>query len=123
MRFATFSSALAYTGPDRHGQTNSCSWKQTLRNLILGKVINPDLYGGFDQLVALLFRLRRELIPKWLEECLEEISAHDVSFIGFTCMFDQTISSVALAKLIKEKDPDKLIALGGLLPSEAQRRR
>ena len=82
-----------------------------------------DLYqaGGFnrqivislDQIIETLLHLRRNVIPQWLEHWAEEIARSPAPLIGFTCMFDQTIASLALSKLIKQRTPEKVIALGG----------
>ncbi len=58
-------------------------------------------------------KIRNEIIPTYLSECLKVVSRVDPTMVGFTCMYDQTFASLALAKLIKEKHPDKLLAFGG----------
>lgn len=75
-----------------------------------GRVIR---FGGEDAFVENLIRLRNEIIPQFLREIALGIAAAPARLIGFTCMFDQTIASLALAKLIGESAPDKLLALGG----------
>ncbi len=58
--------------------------------------------------------LRETLLPELLEEWADEIAADPATMVGFSCMFDQTIASLALAKLVRERAPDKLIAFGGV---------
>src|SRR6201988_110833 len=58
-------------------------------------------------------KIRNEVVPKFLADCMRVVDASDASMIGFTCMYDQTFASLALAKLIKEKYPEKLIVFGG----------
>lgn len=69
--------------------------------------------GGCDDVVKMLLHLRTNVIPAWLDEWASRISQGPWSLVGFTCMFDQTIASAALAKLIRERAPDKMLALGG----------
>jgi ribosomal peptide maturation radical SAM protein 1 len=50
------------------------------------------------------------------EEIIIKISQMDWSaykYIGFSCTFDQLISSLALSRLIKERYPDVIIMMGG----------
>lgn len=61
----------------------------------------------------LFLKVRHEIIPLFLEECAEEILAYSPKLIGFTCMFDQTISSIVLSKILKERLEDCKIILGG----------
>jgi ribosomal peptide maturation radical SAM protein 1 len=75
-----------------------------------GRVVR---FGGEDAFVEKLLKLRSETIPRFLREVADEIAASPASLVGFTCMFDQTIASLALAKLIKERAPEKMLALGG----------
>lgn len=69
--------------------------------------------GGVDGLIRDLLHLRAKTIPGWLEEAADAVVSDGATLVGFTCMFDQTIASLALAKLVKERAPDRLIAFGG----------
>jgi ribosomal peptide maturation radical SAM protein 1 len=60
-----------------------------------------------------MLKLRNEVIPKYLNDCLNVILENQYSMIGFTCMFDQTIANLALAKLVKQRIPQILICFGG----------
>lgn len=75
--------------------------------------IDPRAHGGIDGIVDKLLRLRQETIPRWLDALADEVGASDATLVGFTCMFDQTIASVALANRIRARAPDKLLVLGG----------
>ena len=68
---------------------------------------------GCDGMVDMLLHLRTNIIPTWLAEWASRISQGPWTLVGFTCMFDQTIASAALAKLIRDRAPDKMLALGG----------
>lgn len=84
----------------------------TRRLLSLG-VIDHEEWGGEDGVIEQLLLLRTRTVPNWLDDCADEITAYEPTLVGFTCMFDQTIASVALAKRIKARSPESIIALGG----------
>ena len=75
-----------------------------------GRVVR---FGGEDAFVEKLLRLRSETIPAFLQGVAEEIAGSKATLVGFTCMFDQTVASLALAKLIRDRAPEKMLALGG----------
>ncbi len=54
-----------------------------------------------------------QVIPGFLEECMDEIRWDDYDIIGFSTVFEQNLPSLALARRIKEKDPSKVIIFGG----------
>ena len=85
---------------------------KTEEMLTLG-LVDESRFGGVDGIAEQLLALREDVIPTWLEKCADELAASPATLIGFTCMFDQTVASLALAKLVKERAPDKLIAFGG----------
>lgn len=60
-----------------------------------------------------LLRIRREVVPSFLDTVLDTIDFSDVALVGFTCLYDQTFSALALAARIREKHPDIMIAFGG----------
>jgi ribosomal peptide maturation radical SAM protein 1 len=80
--------------------------------LTLG-LIDQSRFGGVDGVAEQILRIRDDVVPRWLDENADEIAASSATLVGFTCMFDQTIASLALAKLVKERAPEKLIAFGG----------
>lgn len=63
--------------------------------------------------VKFALKCRNEIIPQFLADCMQVVDRSDATMVGFTCMFDQTIASIALAKLVKEKYPKMLVVLGG----------
>lgn len=77
------------------------------------ELIDEKQYGGLDGVVHELLRLRQEVIPEWLNRWADQIANSNTTLIGLTCLFDQTIASIALAHLVKQRAPEKLIALGG----------
>src|SRR5215831_3812213 len=58
-------------------------------------------------------KVRNEAIPKFLEDCLRVVEETEPTMVGFTCMFDQTVASLALAQLIKARYPEVFVAFGG----------
>ncbi|CAN5819189.1 RiPP maturation radical SAM C-methyltransferase [soil metagenome] len=55
----------------------------------------------------------RRYVPEFLAACLEQIPWHAYDLIGFTSLFEQNLSSLSLARLVKERYPDKVIVFGG----------
>ncbi|WPB86300.1 RiPP maturation radical SAM C-methyltransferase [Sediminicoccus rosea] len=82
-------------------------------DLAFAGALDPERVGSVDAVIERLLHLRAEVIPRWLERWADELAASPARLIGFTCMFDQTIASLALAKLVKQRAPEKLVALGG----------
>lgn len=72
-----------------------------------------ERYATPDALLDMLLRFRGEVALDYLEECGEEILRYKPTLLGLTCMFDQTLASVALAKLVKARSPETIIVLGG----------
>ncbi len=67
-----------------------------------------------DKNIDTILRLRQEIIPRFLDDLIEEIDFHSYSMVGFSCLFDQTIASLALARKIKKIYPNMFIAFGGI---------
>jgi ribosomal peptide maturation radical SAM protein 1 len=88
--------------------------REKVRDLLKDGVIDHKPLGGSEGVTRILLRLRAETFPAWLEGWADEIAKHEAPLIGFTCMFDQTIASLALARMVRERAPHKLLALGGV---------
>jgi hypothetical protein len=91
----------------------ACWLRRKVDDLLQDGILDARRFAGADGMTETLVRLRGEIIPAWLAGWADEIAAHPARFVGFTCMFDQTVASLALAKLVHARAPDKLIALGG----------
>ncbi|HUS11176.1 MAG TPA: RiPP maturation radical SAM C-methyltransferase [Pyrinomonadaceae bacterium] len=52
-------------------------------------------------------------VEGFLTECLEKIAECAPAVVGFTSVFQQQLSSLSLAKRIKERCPDTLVVFGG----------
>jgi ribosomal peptide maturation radical SAM protein 1 len=70
-------------------------------------------YSSTESLLELVLRMREVVVPAFLGECEEAIRRSGCKLAGFTCMFDQTIPSLALGRRLRRQDDDLLIALGG----------
>lgn len=55
----------------------------------------------------------RQLVPAFLERCVEDILAAAPAVVGFTTTFSQNVPSLVLAKLIKVRNPSLHIVFGG----------
>ena len=74
-------------------------------NLILRPRLSEDL---IDRILEV-----RAIVPQFLQACFEQINWQSYQFIGFTTTFEQTMASLALAKMVKEMYPHLFIAFGG----------
>lgn len=65
-----------------------------------------------DERFARILRLRDEIGP-YLEACLSafDVAAFDV--VGFSTTFEQNLGSLALARLLKARHPEKTVVFGG----------
>ena len=86
--------------------------RQCARSLVERKVLDPD-WDGVESTVENLLDLRNRVLPGWLHQWADEVAADESNLIGLTGMFDQTIASLALARLVRERAPHKMIVLGG----------
>lgn len=75
--------------------------------------LEHSVYRTKEDIYKLILQLRNKVIPLYLQECADEILKKQPTMVGFTCMFDQTLASVALAKIIKLKKPEIKIVFGG----------
>lgn len=69
-------------------------------------------FKSIAEAVDVILIIRNTIIPKYLDECAQILIKKNPDGIGFTCLYDQTLSSLALAYTIK-KIKNVPIALGG----------
>jgi ribosomal peptide maturation radical SAM protein 1 len=69
--------------------------------------------NGIDIYRNKAIKLRQEILPEYQKYLLNYIDFSQYYLVGFTCQFDQTWSSLAMAREIKKLYPDILIVLGG----------
>lgn len=55
----------------------------------------------------------RSYVDVFLDHCMRSCEYESYSIVGFTSTFEQNLASLALAKRIKEKWPEVLVAFGG----------
>jgi magnesium-protoporphyrin IX monomethyl ester (oxidative) cyclase len=67
---------------------------------------------GWEEFRADLVR-RREGIESFLAELIDRYDLASADVVGLTTMFAQTVPAVALAKMIKDRNPGAVILLGG----------
>ncbi len=66
-----------------------------------------------EESVEKLLRLRNEIVPEYLDSLLRDVDFSKYALVGFTCLFDQTTASLALAARLKEAFPELMLAFGG----------
>jgi ribosomal peptide maturation radical SAM protein 1 len=74
---------------------------------------HPIGYDDPEQFAELALVLRNRVIPEFLAECADRVLAMEPTLVGASCLFDQTIASVALARLLKDVRPELPVVLGG----------
>jgi ribosomal peptide maturation radical SAM protein 1 len=72
-----------------------------------------ERYADVESLWKLVFHMRNEVVPSFLDVCTQLVLSYSPKIVGFTCLFDQTIASVALARRLKRLDPSIAVVFGG----------
>jgi len=74
-----------------------------------------DLTVSDSSLARVVYDARkvRSITASFLERCIESIDWTSYKIVGFTTTYLQSIASLALAKLIKERSPETIIVFGG----------
>jgi ribosomal peptide maturation radical SAM protein 1 len=67
--------------------------------------------GAFD--IELLKRLRREVVPKYLDDLVRKVAWDSFEVVGFTSTFQQNTPSIALARRLRERYPRITLVVGG----------
>ncbi|WP_312034078.1 RiPP maturation radical SAM C-methyltransferase [Actinoplanes sp. TBRC 11911] len=57
--------------------------------------------------------LRRDVVPAYLEELVVSYPWDEVGVAGFSCVFQQSTASFALARRLKQRHPDLVTVFGG----------
>jgi ribosomal peptide maturation radical SAM protein 1 len=55
----------------------------------------------------------RAVVPAFLKRCASDILATGARVVGFTSTFSQTVPSLVLAKILKQRDPSLAVMFGG----------
>jgi ribosomal peptide maturation radical SAM protein 1 len=69
--------------------------------------------AGIDWDRETLKVLRDQVVPAFLEECVAEVLTRRPRIIGFSCVFNQALPSLALARRLRAVLPETLIVFGG----------
>ncbi|MFE2151521.1 RiPP maturation radical SAM C-methyltransferase [Streptomyces lavendulae] len=72
-----------------------------------------DAYPTPDSILDLFMSVRHEVIPQFLDEAADRILLSGARIVGFTCLFDQTMASLALATKLKALKPELTVVFGG----------
>ncbi len=90
---------------------------QVLERLIQDKqdclALSPKAIAPAEPQILKMLRARNEVIPRFLDDILAEIDFSAYCLVGFSCLFDQTMASLALARRIKRIHPGITVAFGG----------
>jgi len=70
-------------------------------------------YRTVSDYAEVIDKLRKAIIPAFIDDCVAQILDRKPSVVGFTCLFDQIIASVAVATRIRQAAPGIRIMLGG----------
>jgi ribosomal peptide maturation radical SAM protein 1 len=84
---------------------------QILRKRALGPDDEAELLAS-PALIARILGARRRA-DSFLQTCLEDVLRAQPKLVGFTSMFQQHVASLALARLIKQADPEVFVVFGG----------
>lgn len=72
----------------------------------------PFLLPVSENLIRLVTHIR-DVAGRLVDECLQQVLKASPRIVGFTCMFQQLMSSLSLAKQIKRHRPETLVVFGG----------
>lgn len=72
----------------------------------LGTHIDGDILSWIQ-------RLRTVLVPAYLLATCKVLEASSFDLVGFSCTFQQNVASFALARLLKQRNPDLVTLFGG----------
>ena len=103
----TFSGVL---DPQLSQDQITCLLERSVAGIEIG---STQPFSNAADLGHALIRMRHELVPEYLAECAQEILDFNPTMVGFTCMFDQALASIALATLLRERRPELLLVCGG----------
>jgi ribosomal peptide maturation radical SAM protein 1 len=63
--------------------------------------------------LAEISTLRREVLPRWLARCAEDVDWASYDVVGFTSTFLQNTASLAMGRILKERFPGLVLVYGG----------
>jgi ribosomal peptide maturation radical SAM protein 1 len=95
--------------------------EQLFARAVFGDALPPDeeyyrealaTKSATSETIARLEQIR-SAVPTFLQYCLDTTPWQTYDIIGFTSLFEQNLASLAMARLIKERYPEKIIVFGG----------
>lgn len=95
--------------------------EQLFARAVFGDALPPDeeyyrealsSNSATRETIARLEQLRSS-VTTFLQYCLDTTPWQNYEIIGFTSLFEQNLASLAMARLIKERYPEKIIVFGG----------
>lgn len=69
--------------------------------------------GSSSLALDTLVTLRDGVVPAFLDDCLEYLLSAKPDVVGFSCVFNQALPSLALARRLKRERPATVVLLGG----------
>jgi ribosomal peptide maturation radical SAM protein 1 len=78
-----------------------------------GRYLSGLREQGFTERTMAKMLALRKLVPAFLARCAEDVLALRPRVVGFTSSFSQNVSSLVLAKILKQRDASLAIMLGG----------
>lgn len=72
-----------------------------------------ESFANRARLLDFILRIRNQAIPAYIDYCAQRVLQGKPELVGLSCLFDQTLPSIVLAKRLKELQPDVKVVLGG----------
>lgn len=72
-----------------------------------------EIGAAIDEPPAYLSRLRHDILPQFIDDCLAAVDWGRYRVVGFSSTFQQNVACLALARRIKGTYPDTVIVFGG----------
>ena len=63
--------------------------------------------------IGYLRKIRNAIVPRYLEDCYQRLLRDRPRVVAFSCMFFQTIASLAMGRMLKERNPHIKLVYGG----------
>lgn len=76
--------------------------------------VNPAYFSGKKEPIAWLRRVRDDVVPQFIRKCCDMLFREGApSVVAFSCTFYQTVSSLALARAVKQRSTATRVVFGG----------
>ena len=112
--YAEWFFAQALFGPEGTNEMEN-SWPDLVKDPAAAEMVTNlrDTLGGSGSSDAACARLASEDVPAFMAESMRDVDWSAYTTVGFTTTFAQSLSSLLLAKLIKDRHPQVKIVFGG----------